>query len=988
VIDMLAYQREKWNQPGTQDIDYTTLDVQHLGSIYEGLLELQPHIADEPMVETVTDGKPVFKPQRVVATPRPIRGQPPRRINAGEVYLVTNRGERKATGSYYTPKYIVDYIVENTLGPLADEAAQHIHDALLPDVDNEIKKLEKTRREWEKTLSPPPNLPHQGGGTGSPPLVGGVGGGGSCSSPLVGEVGRGGKDQIANLNKAIEEQKRRLLEPYLSLNVLDPAMGSGHFLVGAADFLSLAMATDPNLPYLEEMGDEDPQIFYKRLVVERCLYGVDLNPLAVELAKLSLWLHTVSKDKALSFLDHHLRCGNSLIGARIEDDLMTEPPRFNARGKRTNIESQQLVFGFNEALSATHLQYFLDTFRKIMEAPSGDAEMERMKDKLYWQMDHVRDKFRAVANCWLAPYFGVSVIPEQYERAVRTLRNTDAEWQALTQEAWFQDAQAVAGEKRFFHWELEFPELFFAPHALKPKEKRGFDGAFGNPPYITLALGRGQHLAESNELLYFRDTYPKSSQYKTNTFTMSLDMALWLTITSGKVGMILPRTLLTNHFFVNIRELLLSNCRINNITEIEQQVFPEAEIGGNIVLVIDIPDTTGSSTPGDIAFWELDDTFSFRFKFAIPQINFLEIPDLKLLSNQATVSLLLKLFRECSPLGNLATLYNGIKTGDNKRFLTSSPSSPLHRKILRGRDINRYNLDFGDVWVLFDPEQLWSNTNQEMFESSPKIIIRQTGDTLVGALDKYQYYTMDTTHLIIPHTIEALYLLCLINSALMNWCHRSLVPEEGKAFAEVKIVNLQKLPIRCIEFTTCSEERARLLESSKQLYESYLAQGDKAPVLEFVEHQLTQKPERADVVHDLLAFLAEQMIAMNKEKHEEITGFLTWLERHIGAKVDDLSNKTKIRAYHDLDLDTLLSILRKNRRKLSVNPTTRAVQEPIETEFNASMAKLTPLKAKIAATDRLIDLIVYKLYGLTEEEIALVEGNPDTTNVLLKHGRS
>ena len=110
---MLAYQREKWDQPGTQDIDYTTLDVQHLGSIYEGLLELQPRIAVEAMVETVADGKPIFKPQREVANPRPIRGQPPRMINADEVYLVTNRGERKATGSYYTPKYIVDYIVEN-----------------------------------------------------------------------------------------------------------------------------------------------------------------------------------------------------------------------------------------------------------------------------------------------------------------------------------------------------------------------------------------------------------------------------------------------------------------------------------------------------------------------------------------------------------------------------------------------------------------------------------------------------------------------------------------------------------------------------------------------------------------------------------------------------------------------------------------------------------------------------------------------------------
>ena len=108
VVDTLAYQRERWNEPGTQDIDYHTLDVQHLGSIYEGLLELQPRVADEPMVETIENKRAVFKPTCEVPNPRPVRGQPPRTVEAGEVYLVTNRGERKATGSYYTPKYIVD----------------------------------------------------------------------------------------------------------------------------------------------------------------------------------------------------------------------------------------------------------------------------------------------------------------------------------------------------------------------------------------------------------------------------------------------------------------------------------------------------------------------------------------------------------------------------------------------------------------------------------------------------------------------------------------------------------------------------------------------------------------------------------------------------------------------------------------------------------------------------------------------------------------
>lgn len=135
--------------------------------------------------------------------------------------------------------------------------------------------------------------------------------------------------------------------------------------------------------------------------------------------------------------------------------------------------------------------------------------------------------------------------------------------------------------------------------------------------------------------------------------------------------------------------------------------------------------------------------------------------------------------------------------------------------------------------------------------------------------------------------------------------------------------------------------------------------------------------DQTDVIHDLLAFLAEQMIAMNKEKQQEVRGFLAWLERTVGAKVDDLSNKTALRAYHEHDLKTLLDVLYQNRRRLNIDPQTRSVQESIEREFSASMAKLTPLKAHIAVTDRLIDLIVYRLYGLTEEEIAIVE---ETTN--------
>jgi len=446
VIDLLAYRRERWDEPGGQDIDYTTLAVQHLGSIYEGLLELQPHLAEAPLVEASEKGKPVFKPEAEVAAPA--KGRNPRRIEAGEVYLATSRGERKATGSYYTPAYIVDYIVEHTIGPLADEAAQ------------QTAALAERSQELEKKLA-------------------------DRFDPVTREQ--------------FDELQRSRLEPYLSLKVLDPAMGSGHFLVGAADFLSMAMATDPSLP-APGGDDEDLQATYKRLIVERCLFGVDLNPLAVELAKLSLWLHTVSQDKALSFLDHHLRHGNSLIGAWLERDLNKEPPRFDKKGKRVKGSGAQLVLGFSEALTRRHLGPMLDLLRRISQSPGETAEAEHAKETLYRELERVRDRFRRVANCWLAPFFGAPVSPEQYSEATEALDADEAQWEALEGAEWFAEAQERADDPglRFFHWELEFPEAFFGDKGLKAEGERGFDAVVGNPPWERIKL-------QENEFFALRD---------------------------------------------------------------------------------------------------------------------------------------------------------------------------------------------------------------------------------------------------------------------------------------------------------------------------------------------------------------------------------------------------------------------------------------------------------------------------------------------------
>jgi hypothetical protein len=142
-------------------------------------------------------------------------------------------------------------------------------------------------------------------------------------------------------------------------------------------------------------------------------------------------------------------------------------------------------------------------------------------------------------------------------------------------------------------------------------------------------------------------------------------------------------------------------------------------------------------------------------------------------------------------------------------------------------------------------------------------------------------------------------------------------------------------------------------------------------IIKWAEYKLALN--KTDTSHDFLAYLAEQMIGLNKAKNEEIKGFLKWLEREIGTNIDELTGKTAIKDYPERDIDALLNVLKKNKQKISVDPSNRKFQETLEKHFKESMSALTPLKTKIKATDNLIDQMVYKLYGLTDEEIKVVD---------------
>jgi len=936
VIDMLAYERERWDEPGTDDVDYATLAVQHLGSIYEGLLELQPRVAAEPMVETTQKGRPLFKPAREDLSRRPTKGVPPRTVPAGEVYLVTDRGERKATGSYYTPNYIVDYIVENTVGPLADDAARAVAE-LRPQVDKAIRRLRRELKQWDRKAAESP-------------------------SGLSADKGK------AHVAARIEREKRRLLEPYLQLRILDPAMGSGHFLVGAADFLSMAMATDPNMLPLDAMAEEDPQAFFKRLIVERCLYGVDLNPLAVELAKLSLWLHTVSRDKALSFLDHHLRCGNSLIsliGARIEEDLNTVPPQFDSRGRVKRGESKQMVFRFAEALTQTELRHMLDTIQRIIEAPTGDAETERAKDRWYRDMDAARDRYRAVANLWLAPWFGVPVTADYYGRAARAVAaigGSPAEWDALTREPWFQQAQAVARDNHFFHWELEFPEAFFEPDGPKPDAEAGFHAVIGNPPWLGLRTGQ----IPQEVLGYVRSRYTTAVGQFDLAATF-LELGDLLSCGCGRIGDVVPKRIATNESYEALRRGMACERVLHSAIDLGVAFH---EVDNDALILISWP--RGPALAGmhvgqrkgeaDLEVRTMPADVIEAMPFAIIPVN----------SEPSAVRLAARLTAgPVRPLGTMVEITRGAECGMNHPAI-SRASTPGALPLIDHLDMGRFHLSHGGWFI--DPSVVAPAVLKPiaLYETVPKLVIRFLSADIIAAIDTIGYASTNLLYHI-PAGQETGFLCSVLCSRVLSFWYRTSFQNEEVKFPHVQKSHLVSLPIRRIEFTTGAQTRSRLTEEGKQLCGRYVAVTESEDMSDFIVEQLSAQPERADVVHDVLAFLAEQMIEMNAAQHEETRGFLAWLERNTGAEVSDLANKTTLREYHEHDFGTVLDVLRKNRRKLQVDPSRRGFQEALEREFEASVARIAPLKERLAWTDRLIDQTVYRLYGLTDAEIGIVE---------------
>jgi len=312
-------------------------------------------------------------------------------------------------------------------------------------------------------------------------------------------------------------------EQILALKVCDPAMGSGAFLVAVCRFLAgwLVQAWERDGYPDDFRQDWDKDTVARRLVAQRCLYGVDKNPFAVNLAKLSLWLVTLSENQPFTFVDHALKCGDSLVGYSV---------------KEIQAAMSEVQLGFLNEQNQVFAQMGIARRESFGDDNLSDEGYDRKKILLQQQIK-ATEGLRQAGDLMVAAFFDAPKAKDRVDKQQVYLAMLSG---AFNDEALEDSIQEIrerlaAGDKGItpFHWDLEFPEVF-------TKEQDGFDVFVGNPPFAGhILLGSSSHKSYTD---FVRSRTPEASG-KCDLSTFFFRSAFSLLCAGGSMGFIATNTI-------------------------------------------------------------------------------------------------------------------------------------------------------------------------------------------------------------------------------------------------------------------------------------------------------------------------------------------------------------------------------------------------------------------------------------------------------------
>ena len=409
-------------------ISYRTLDVEQIGSVYETIMGFRMEIA--------TGRSVAIKPAKKLGAPSTVDL---------DALLEQGTGNRAKWLQPRIDRNLTDTVAK---GLRAAGTVEDLHAAL----DRVLDKDATPDLVPAGALVLQPNEERRRSGSHYTPR--------ELTEPIV-------RHTLAPILERLRGEDGRAPTParILDIKVCDPAMGSGAFLVETcrqlADALIDAWGAHGEMPVIPP--DEDEVIHARRLVARKCLYGVDRNPMAVDLAKVSLWLSTLARDHPLTFVDHAFRHGDSLVGLS----------RRQIEAFHWLRDAQPLQKGIEVGWVHEHMAKATELRRRIREA--GEEVSDRELHDLWHDARNEIDAVRLYGDLALAAFFAEAK-PKQREAKRLEFAGAVTRNEAIRYQSWLEEQRGADPPLAPFHWEIEFPEVF-------DRENPGFDAFVGNPPF-------------------------------------------------------------------------------------------------------------------------------------------------------------------------------------------------------------------------------------------------------------------------------------------------------------------------------------------------------------------------------------------------------------------------------------------------------------------------------------------------------------------------
>jgi len=849
----------------------------------------------------------------------------------GKPVLVDPRGERKATPTGALPPWVAEFLVAESVAPaLAEREAAY----------RALVVEEAARRERLSTA--PPEL-------------------------------------APRLSRETATLRDRAVDALLGLRVADPAMGGGRLLLAAAELVTrrlvALLAEDGDGPLASRVAEMRAAVqsaarpadveLVRRLVVKRCLFGVDVDRAAVESARLALSLAAFVPGAPLPYLHHHLKCGNALAGSRVAE---------LQRAMEENPQGQFDAFGgpFRGLLRAAAAA------REVAEgADAGPGEAGETARR-HAELEAALAPHRRLLDLWVSRTFGNRLAEEiaslHADEVLEAARGARARLGRAHAEA-LDAAAAMAGEHRFFHWDLEFPEAFVDAETATWSEDPGFDAVVCRPP-----ASRGEHGAAIRPHLarVFPEVYDASADLHVYFWAQALELLR----RGGRAACAVPERWMRAASAQGLRAFLAGRAEIEHLVDFRAaaaRVEPDAACA----LVVRRPGGRDAAAEARVTILGLGaegepalDAYAAAHAYAVPRTRFgsapwsLERPEVQRLIDRIAASGV--------PLRDYVghPAVTGVRTGLNDAFVIDADTrerlvrghpaaADLLRPVLRPADLERWAAEWSGGWVIeiaSSDERPWAWTGAP--EEDAEHIFGRTFPTLHAHLKPWE------------ERLRARH-------------------EQGRYWWELKggLAHDPGGP-RMVHAEALAQPRFAWAGPEFRLLagacawpgaDPYLLAVANSPVawawlwrtaLHGRDHVLRLTPAALELLpvprpdpelkHEIDTSV-ERVVELTSERRGLVAELMTWLRDEYGVAHPDAA----VLAFADLNAGAFVDAVRAHRPRHAEPLAPRAIGM-LRNAHAEYAPRLTAVQARAAGLERRITQLVVRTYGLKPDEVALM----------------